>query len=144
MFDRWIHEQRDKENQALRHEWPFEQRVLEKMLNISSRDPSQIGVISVPSLEEKVGIIHAKTMNTPYGKFIRHLWTGRHGRYSPETRDVFDEVLHEFGIFSTTELNGVLDEIRRTSVKVISPPPEFLATLKTQIDMREKEKKKRN
>jgi hypothetical protein len=139
-FERWTLEQEQKYNQHFQTNWPGEQGVIERMLNITSRDPTQCGIRPLPSTGLNVGIIHARTMNTPNGKYIQHLWRGPcdserrrrgqvHGRYDNcrrVKRDRFGGQLSKLSINTSNRLNEVLAEIRDLHYEVIDIPSRYL------------------
>lgn len=108
IFTSWIDAQHLPENERVAHEWPYEQGVFETLVGVHNRDSSNVGLWSLPGHPGKVGIIRARTMNTPRGAFIRHIWSDQ-GNERRNT--VSDELLQDLGIDSISKLNDALDEI---------------------------------
>jgi len=108
IFKSWIDAQHLPENEYFKRNWPYEQAVFENLVGVHNVDPSNVGLWSVPEHPGKVGITRARTMNTPWGAFIRHIWSGPGNRLR---LTVYDEMLQDLGIDSISKLNDALDEI---------------------------------
>lgn len=129
LFSEWVSEQQKPENMMLRSAWPAEQGVLEQLLQVVSRDPHPRKVCS-STCRDKVGLVQPRTMNSPNGTFVRHIWSGP----GVELRKtLYDSMLLESGInLSASDFNATLSEIKGgnyAAYQSIPTPPSLLAML---------------